>query len=156
MSAPTTESQGAVGGGTVRSEPASPCALVTGASSGIGAAFARALHRRGERLVLVARRTDRLEALAAELGGRHGVIAADLAAPGAAGRLLEAVESRGLLVDLLVNNAGLGHTKAFAEEPIEAVRSMIDLNVRALTELTQQAMRVIRTCGSSPPMMAGW
>jgi len=131
----------------VRSDPASPCALVTGASSGIGAAFARALHRRGERLILVARRVDRLEALAAELGGRHEVIAADLAAPDAAGRLLEAVESRGLVVDLLVNNAGLGHTKAFADEPIEAVRSMIDLNVRALTELTHAFLPGMRSRG---------
>jgi short-subunit dehydrogenase len=131
----------------VRSDAASACALVTGASSGIGAAFARALHRQGERLVLVARRSDRLEALAAELGGRHEVIAADLAAPGAAGRLLEAVESRGLAVDLLVNNAGLGHTKAFADQPIEAVRSMLDLNVRALTELTHAVLPGMRSRG---------
>ncbi len=111
-------------------------ALVTGASSGIGAAFARALHRRGERLILVARRLDRLQALAAELGGSPETIAADLAAPGAAERLRAAVESRGLAVDLLVNNAGLGHTKSFVEQPIETVRQMIDVNVGALTELT--------------------
>lgn len=118
------------------SDPARLCALVTGASSGIGAAFARALHRRGERLVLVARRLDRLQALAVELGGAPEAMASDLAAPGAAERLRAAIESRGLAVDLLVNNAGLGHTKAFAEQPIETVRHMIDLNVRALTELT--------------------
>ncbi len=112
------------------------CALVTGASSGIGSAFARALHRRGERLVLVARRLDRLRAVAAELGGAPETMASDLAAPGAAERLRDALESRGLGVDLLVNNAGLGHTKPFAEQPIETVRQMIDVNVRALTELT--------------------
>lgn len=100
-------------------------------------AFARALHGRGERLVLVARRVDRLEALAAELGGRHEVIPADLAASGAALRLRAEVEARGLAVDLLVNNAGLGHTKPFAEQPIETVRNMIDVNVSALVELTR-------------------
>jgi short-subunit dehydrogenase len=114
------------------------CALVTGASSGIGAAFARALHARGERLVLVARRLDRLEALARELGGEPHAFAlqVDLSSPDAASRIKEAVEARSLAVDLLVNNAGLGHTAPFYEQRPEVIRSMLDVNVRAVVELT--------------------
>ncbi len=123
------------------------CALVTGASSGIGAAFARALHLRGERLILVARRADRLTALAKELGRDHVVVAADLAADGAAERVRREIESRGLAVDLLVNNAGLGHTCAFEAQPIETVRQMIDVNVRALVELTHEILPGMRGRG---------
>ena len=93
-------------------------ALVTGASSGIGAAFARALRSRGERLVLVARRADRLEALAQELGGPDWAVAlpSDLSTDGAAARLRDEVARRGFEIDLLVNNAGLGHTAPFADQ----------------------------------------
>jgi short-subunit dehydrogenase len=142
MSRPPTASDGTPGiaaGGL--------CALVTGASSGIGAAFARALHLRGERLILVARRADRLTALAKELGRDHVVIAADLAAVGAAERVRREIESRGLAVDLLVNNAGLGHTCAFDAQPIETVRQMIDVNVRALVELTHELLPAMRARG---------
>jgi short-subunit dehydrogenase len=113
-------------------------ALVTGASSGIGAAYARALRARGERLVLVARRAERLARLAAELGGEEWALALplDLAEPGAASRLRREVASRGLAIDLLVNNAGLGHTAPFEEQPREVLRTMIDVNVRAVVEVT--------------------
>jgi uncharacterized protein len=124
-------------------------ALVTGASSGIGTAFARALAARDEHVVLVARREDRLRALAAEVGGeaRATVIPADLAAPDAAARLRSAVEARGLAVDLLVNCAGLGHTAPFDAQASDVVRAMIDVNVRALVELTQQLLPGMKARG---------
>lgn len=113
-------------------------ALVTGASSGIGAAFARSLRSRGERLVLVARREDRLRGLAQELGGADWAVAlpADLSVEGAADRLRSEVARQGVEIDLLVNNAGLGHTAPFAEQGPEVVRAMLDVNVRAVVELT--------------------
>ncbi len=115
-------------------------ALVTGASSGIGAAFARALRTRGERLILTARRADRLEALARDLGGEAAcaVIPVDLAHPEGPGRLQAEIERRGLSVDLLVNNAGSGDTGRFHEEPIERLTGMIDLNARSLVEITRR------------------
>ncbi|MEA3009057.1 MAG: uncharacterized protein QOJ91_749 [Sphingomonadales bacterium] len=117
--------------------------LITGASAGLGVHFARQCRARGDELVLVARRKDRLEALASELGSAH-VIAADLASPGAAGRLLGEVESLGLEVDTLINNAGFGSAGAFVEAPPERLLEMIDLNVRSLTELCRLAL---------PPML---
>jgi uncharacterized protein len=113
--------------------------LVTGASSGIGAEYARALRARGESVVVVARRRDRLEALASELGGEpHAIaIAEDLAQDGAARRLEQQLAARGLAVDGLVNSAGLGRTGPFASQPIEALAAMCDVNVRALVELTR-------------------
>lgn len=125
------------------------CALVTGASSGIGLAFARALRRRGMKLVLVARREDRLRKLAAELGGEEAAVAlpADLTAPAGVLRLVEAVRARGFTVELLVNNAGMGHTGRFAEQRPEVVRGMIDLNVTALVELTRAFLPEMRARG---------
>ncbi|WP_437954373.1 SDR family oxidoreductase [Sorangium sp. So ce119] len=117
-------------------------ALVTGASMGIGEAFARELSRRGATLILVARSEARLAALASELGEAH-VIAADLAAPGAAQRLLDAVAARGLEVDVLVNNAGFGVYGAFDELSLATQREQIDLNVGALVELTHVFMPMI-------------
>jgi len=113
--------------------------LVTGASSGIGAEFARALRARGEAVVLVARRADRLAALAAELGGEPGalVMACDLGREGAAEELRASLDARGLHVDGLVNSAGLGLTGPFASQPPAAIRAMCDVNVRALVEMTR-------------------
>lgn len=116
-------------------------ALITGASSGIGAEFARALAARGADLVLVARRQDRLDSLAAELGTGYGtsctVIALDLAAPDAAARLFADVESRGIRVSTLVNNAGFGTHGTFAELDPDRIANEIQLNVTALVELTR-------------------
>jgi uncharacterized protein len=121
------------------SAPAATRALVTGASSGIGEAFARALHARGRALVLVARRADRLQRLAGELGGaeRTLVLPLDLAQDGAASQLLGETERRGLEIDLLVNNAGVGTTGPFAAEQPETTAALLALNVRAATELTR-------------------
>ncbi len=117
--------------------------LVTGASAGLGAEFARQCRRRGDTLVLVARRRDRLDSLAAELGSSH-VVPADLAEPGAAGRLLAEVAGLGLEVDTLINNAGFGSAGAFVDAPSERLLEMIDLNVRSLTGLCRLAL---------PPML---
>lgn len=115
-------------------------ALVTGASAGIGAAFARALRARGEKLILVARRGERLESMAKELGGPEAVatIPMDLTEPGAAERLAGEIEKRGLAVDILVNNAGVGHTGRFLEEPEDRILGMLDLNNRVAVELTRR------------------
>ena len=109
-------------------------ALITGASAGLGVEFARQLSKRGHRLVLAARRKDRLEALAAELGNARAV-AIDLAESGSAARLLAEIEAGGEHVELLVNNAGFGLKGRVAEVNAMRLREMIDLNVASLTEL---------------------
>ncbi len=115
--------------------------LVTGASSGIGAEFARQLGRRGSDLVLVARRADRLEALAAELRTAHGVavtvLACDLTEPGAATRVAAEVRERGLRLTGLVNNAGFGTHTPFEQEDPEQLRTEITLDVQVVVELTR-------------------
>jgi short-subunit dehydrogenase len=108
--------------------------LVTGASAGLGAEFARQCAARGDEVVLVARREDRLRALASEIGNAH-VVAADLAAPGASAKLIAGLQARGLSVACLINNAGFGLAGKFAELPLARQREMLDLNVAALTEL---------------------
>jgi len=109
-------------------------ALVTGASAGLGVEFARQLSKRGYRLVLAARRKERLDALAKELGNARAV-AVDLSKSNAAARLMADVEANGETVDLLVNNAGFGLIGRFAELDAKRERQMIDLNVGALTDL---------------------
>lgn len=123
-----------------------PVTLVTGASAGLGAEFARQCAARGDELVLVARRRDRLEALAAEIGRAH-VIVADLAAPGAAQRLLAEVEGAGLVVSRLINNAGFGLIGRFAALPAERQREMIDLNVATLVDLCRLVLPAMATRG---------
>jgi short-subunit dehydrogenase len=122
-------------------------AVVTGASSGIGAAIARQLADKGHPLVLVARRRERLDALAKELSDAHGrpclVCAQDLAAPDAAERVLEFVGSRDLSVEVLVNNAGYGMQGRFVEMSMADVARMIQLNVVGLTALTQGFARAM-------------
>lgn len=115
-------------------------ALVTGASSGIGESFARQLAAQGANLVLVARRQDRLQALATELQREFGIVAhvfaQDLGEPGAAQALYARVREQGLQIDILLNNAGLGKHGSFLKLPLETQMSMLRVNVDALTELT--------------------
>jgi short-subunit dehydrogenase len=124
----------------------SPVTLVTGASAGLGAEFARQCAKRGERLVLVARRKDRLDVLASEVGGAR-VIAADLAAPGAAARLIAELEAEGQSVGTLINNAGFGLAGKFADRPLGRLSEMIELNVRALVELCHLVLPAMRARG---------
>jgi hypothetical protein len=109
-------------------------ALVTGASAGLGVEFARQLSKRGHRLVLVARRKERLDALARELGNAR-VLAIDLSKSNAVAKLVADLEANGEVVDVLVNNAGFGLIGRFAELDDKRERQMIDLNVGALTQL---------------------
>jgi short-subunit dehydrogenase len=114
-------------------------AVVTGASSGIGAALARGLAARGHGVTLVARREDALRALAGELASAHGVraevIPTDLADPAARDRLAAEVEARGLEVDVLVANAGFGSYGAFVEADRERELEQIRVNGEAVVDL---------------------
>jgi uncharacterized protein len=112
---------------------ARPVTLITGASAGLGAEFARQCAARGEEVVLAARRRDRLETLAAEIGNAH-VVAADLSEPGAPTRVIAELATRELDVTRLINNAGFGLVGKFAHLSLPRQREMIDLNVRALTD----------------------
>ncbi len=115
-------------------------ALVTGASSGIGKDIAEILGELGCDLVLTARRTDRLDALAKTVSERFGVeavvIPLDLAQPGAPATLYEKTTSRGIAVDILVNNAGYGVHGFFLDIPWDRTGDMLQLLVTNLTHLT--------------------
>jgi uncharacterized protein len=115
-------------------------ALITGASGGIGAEFARTLAFRGADVILVARSEGKLTALAEDLRTRHGIraeaIAADLSIPGAADGLVADVEARGLDVDILINNAGFGTHGDLVDADPGRIREEVSLNVGALTDLT--------------------
>jgi uncharacterized protein len=115
-------------------------ALVTGASSGIGARLATVLAEHGTHLVLVARRRDRLDALAEDLRTRFGVKvqveACDLADPSAPVALYDRTEGAGLPIDVLVNNAGCGTWENFVKTPWDALEIQLQVNATALTRLT--------------------
>src|SRR4051794_28832831 len=116
-------------------------ALVTGASAGLGAEFASLFAADGHDVVLVARRRDKLDALAAELGKRYGVkayvIAEDLADRDAPERILEELAKRGIAVEFLVNNAGFGTNGRFSELDIERELEEVQVNVMAVVHLTR-------------------
>ncbi|GLH99176.1 SDR family NAD(P)-dependent oxidoreductase [Phytohabitans aurantiacus] len=126
--------------------------IVTGASSGLGAEFARQLAGRGADLVLVARRADRLETLAAELTQAHGVtvttIARDLGLPDAGRSLRTELESRGIFATGLVNNAGFGTHDAFTDEDPDRLQSMIALNMAALVDLSRAFIGPLTATGN--------
>ena len=126
-------------------------AVVTGASSGIGASLARLLAVDGRPVLLVARSADALEALAKgirEAGGHADVLAADLAAPEGRDALWNATEAAGRPVSLLVNNAGFGLVGPEAELPLERVRALLALNVVATAELTHRFLVAMRARGA--------
>lgn len=119
-------------------------ALVTGASAGIGAAFARHLAARGHDLALSARRVERLEALAGELAARHGievlVAPADLSQPEGAQQLLDQIAACGRGVDVLINNAGFGLTGTFAQTRWAEQQAFLQLMVVAPCELAHKLL----------------
>jgi short-subunit dehydrogenase len=117
-----------------------PVALVTGASSGIGAELARELAKDGHDVVLVARRRETMQALAETLqaeGATVTVIPADLAKAGAGAALVQDLAARGIAIDVLINAAGFGDSGRFDRADPEKIAAMLQVNVVALTELTR-------------------
>jgi len=127
-------------------------ALVTGASSGIGLAFAHDLAGRGMDVVLVARSEERLRELADTLTRTHGVraavIVADLSRAGVGQEVVEAVRVQGLTVDLLVNSAGFGYYGVVADQPPSSVRDMMAVNMTTLVELSRSLVAPMLERGS--------
>lgn len=127
-------------------------ALITGASSGIGAAFARELAARQTNLILVARSQERLEQLAQQLQAQFPievrVLVQDLAQAGAVEAVWDAVGEAGTEVDLLVNNAGFGDYGAFGERELLRQLEMIQLNIAALVEMTHRFLPAMQQRGS--------
>lgn len=115
-----------------------PLVLLTGASAGIGEALAHVIAADGHDLLLVARRQDRLDSLAAALPTTAHTLSLDLQAADAGDRLEAAVATLGRPVDVLVNNAGFGASGLFADAERDRLVGMVDLNVRALVDLTHR------------------
>lgn len=129
-----------------------PIALITGASAGIGAEFARVFATEGHDLILVARSSEKLENLAAELKQAHDtqctVICCDLGEPGAPQTLFDRVQAAELQVDVLVNNAGLLHRGAFANTALADHLQLIQVNVAASTALAYLFLKVMQERGA--------
>lgn len=119
-------------------------AVITGASSGIGLEFAHLFVARGYDLILIARRVERLQQFAADVGKLYGmavsIIPMDLAEANAGERLWQAIKAIAPEIDVLVNNAGVGDAGDFANEPPEAIERMIHLNISTLTSLTRHVL----------------
>jgi short-subunit dehydrogenase len=131
--------------------PSHPLSLITGASAGIGTAFAHQLAALGHDLVLTARRADRLEALADELRKKHGiavtVLPNDLADPTAPQALFEALQQRDLQVDWLINNAGYGLPGSFVANDWKAHADFLQVLLTAPTELAWRLLPGMRKRG---------
>ena len=116
-------------------------AVITGASAGIGKAFAQELAAGGTNLVLTARRSDRLEEIAKKLAAKHQVRAevcvADLTEPGAPKKIFDFTKSKGIEVELLINNAGFGSYGEFAKDDPQRLLEMVQLNCSAVVHLTR-------------------
>jgi len=122
-------------------------AIVTGASSGLGARFARVLDAAGANVVLVARRRERLEALASELGNDALAVDQDLARVDDVGAVVDRALERFGRLDVLVNNAGMVDVHPAEEEPLEEFRKVIDVNLVAPFALSQHAARAMLNGG---------
>src|SRR6185295_17550416 len=122
--------------------------LITGASTGIGAAFARKLAARGRNVLLVARSEDKLVALCNELGRQTSIraqyVTLDLQQPDAGAQLFEETKKRELEIDTLINNAGFGTMGAFAKLDLNRELEMIQLNIRAVVDLTHRFLPAMR------------
>jgi hypothetical protein len=127
-------------------------ALITGASFGIGAAFARELAARKTDVVLVARSEDKLQQIAKELQEQFQVqvevIVQDLTTPGATQSIYDTVTKKGLTIDLLINNAGFGDYGAFVERKLQRQTEMIQLNITVLVELSYLFLSGMKQRGS--------
>lgn len=122
-------------------------ALITGASAGLGASFARQLAEDGTHLVLVARRRERLDELAGTLAVPTEVIVADLTERAGIEAVVDRLRQPSTPIDLLVNNAGVGTDGLFIDAPIERELAMVNLNVNTLVELTHAAIAHMRRGG---------
>jgi len=126
-------------------------ALVTGASKGLGAAFADALAQRGMNLVLVARSTDKLNVLSRRLDSKYKiqstVLSIDLANPNSPQTISEELERRGIQVDLLVNNAGFGLSGKFLSHDFKQKQAEVEVNIQALVALTHHFGKVMAVRG---------
>ena len=122
--------------------------LITGASAGIGAVFAKQLAAQGHNLILSARRKDKLDELASQLTQQFKInvqtLSADLAKPEGSQLLADSIQAKGWQIQGLINNAGFGDRGLFSDLPLERQIQMIQLNVTSLVELTHRLLPNIR------------
>jgi NAD(P)-dependent dehydrogenase (short-subunit alcohol dehydrogenase family) len=122
-------------------------ALITGASDGLGAGFARILHEAGAGVILAARRTERLEALAAELGERAWAFALDVRDPAAIAACFAALDQAGLRPDILINNAGIARPRRALEIEAQEWDEVLEVNLRGAFLVAQEVARRLVAAG---------